>query len=50
MDYALEKELHSRDVCMSLPAREETYGDTERIIGTWFKKNRKKRRGGSLLK
>jgi aryl-alcohol dehydrogenase-like predicted oxidoreductase len=22
----------------SVPAREETYGDTERIIGTWFKK------------
>jgi aryl-alcohol dehydrogenase-like predicted oxidoreductase len=22
----------------SVPAREETYGDTERIIGTWLKK------------
>jgi hypothetical protein len=34
----------------SVPAREETYGDTERIIGTWFKKNRKKKRWFSLLK
>jgi aryl-alcohol dehydrogenase-like predicted oxidoreductase len=22
----------------SVPAREETYGSTERILGTWFKK------------
>jgi hypothetical protein len=30
----------------SVPAREETYRDTERI-GTWFKKQEEKRRGGS---
>jgi aryl-alcohol dehydrogenase-like predicted oxidoreductase len=39
MDYALEKELIFGTAEMySVPAREETYGDTERIIGTWFKK------------
>jgi hypothetical protein len=32
----------------SVPAREETYGDTERIIGTWFKEEEK--RWFSLLK
>jgi hypothetical protein len=39
MDYALEKELifGTQPRCI-VPAREETYGDTERIIGTWFKK------------
>jgi aryl-alcohol dehydrogenase-like predicted oxidoreductase len=40
MDYALEKELIFWDTAemYSVPAREETYRDTERIIGTWFKK------------
>jgi hypothetical protein len=45
----LKKELilgHSRDV---LFLREETYGDTERIIGTWFKKQEEEKRF-SLLK
>jgi aryl-alcohol dehydrogenase-like predicted oxidoreductase len=40
MDYALEKGVNFWDTAemYSVPAREETYGDTERIIGTWFKK------------
>jgi hypothetical protein len=44
MDYALEKEL-TAEMYLFSACSEETYGDTERIIGTWFKKNRKKRRG-----
>jgi hypothetical protein len=48
MDY--EKGVNFWDTAemYSVPAREENLRDTERIIGTWFKKNRKKRRGGSL--
>jgi aryl-alcohol dehydrogenase-like predicted oxidoreductase len=40
MDYALEKGVNFWDTAemYSVPAREETYGDTERIIGTYFKK------------
>jgi len=40
MDYALEKGVNFFDTAemYSVPAREETYGSTERIIGTWFKK------------
>jgi hypothetical protein len=33
----------------SVPAREET-GDTERIIGTWLKKQEEEKRWFSLLK
>jgi aryl-alcohol dehydrogenase-like predicted oxidoreductase len=40
MDYALEKGVNFFDVAelYPVPANAETYGDTERIIGTWFKK------------
>jgi aryl-alcohol dehydrogenase-like predicted oxidoreductase len=40
MDYALEKGVNFFDTAemYSVPAREETYGSTERILGTWFKK------------
>jgi aryl-alcohol dehydrogenase-like predicted oxidoreductase len=40
MDYALGEGVNFWDTAemYSVPAREETYGDTERIIGTWFKK------------
>lgn len=40
MDYALEKGVNFFDTAemYSVPAREETYGSTEKIIGTWFKK------------
>lgn len=46
MDYALEKGVNFFDTAemYSVPAKEETYGSTEKIIGTWFKKtgNREK--------
>ena len=40
MDYALERGVNFFDVAelYPVPANAETYGDTERIIGTWFKK------------
>lgn len=40
MDYALEKGVNFIDTAemYSVPGRQETYGSTERIIGTWFKK------------
>ena len=40
MDYALEKGVNFFDTAemYSVPAREETYGSTEKIIGSWFKK------------
>lgn len=42
MDYALENGVNFFDVAelYPVPANAETYGDTERIIGTWFKKNK----------
>ena len=46
MDYALEKGVNFFDVAelYPVPANAETYGATEKIIGTWFKKtgNREK--------
>ena len=46
MDFALENGVNFFDVAelYPVPANEKTYGDTERIIGTWFKKtgNREK--------
>ena len=46
MDYALEKGINFFDTAemYSVPGRKETYGSTEKIIGTWFKKTGKKRR------
>lgn len=40
MDYALEKGVNFFDTAemYSIPSRKETYGSTERIIGSWFKK------------
>ncbi len=40
MDYALENGVNFFDVAelYPVPANPETYGDTERIIGTWFQK------------
>ena len=40
MDYALEQGINFFDTAemYSVPARPETYGSTETIIGTWFKK------------
>lgn len=44
MDYALEKGINFFDTAemYSVPARQETYGSTEKIIGTWFKKTGKR--------
>ncbi|OOG63032.1 aldo/keto reductase [Flavobacterium sp. A45] len=44
MDYALEKGVNFFDTAemYSIPSREETYGSTEKIIGTWFKKTGKR--------
>lgn len=44
MDYALEKGVNFFDTAemYSVPARQETFGSTEKIIGTWFKKSGKR--------
>jgi aryl-alcohol dehydrogenase-like predicted oxidoreductase len=44
MDYAFEKGINFFDTAemYSVPAREETYGSTEKILGTWFKKTGKR--------
>ena len=44
MDYALEKGINFFDTAemYSIPSRMETYGSTEKIIGTWFKKSGKR--------
>ena len=43
MDYALEKGVNFFDTAemYSIPASEKTYGSTEKIVGTWFKKTGK---------
>jgi aryl-alcohol dehydrogenase-like predicted oxidoreductase len=44
MDYALENGINFFDTAemYSVPARQETYGSTEKILGTWFKKSGKR--------
>jgi aryl-alcohol dehydrogenase-like predicted oxidoreductase len=44
MDHAFEKGINFFDTAemYSVPAREETYGSTEKILGTWFKKTGKR--------
>ena len=44
MDYAFEKGINFFDTAemYSVPGRKETYGSTEKIIGTWFKKSGKR--------
>lgn len=44
MNYALEKGVNFFDTAemYSVPAHKETYGSTEKIIGSWFKKSRKR--------
>jgi aryl-alcohol dehydrogenase-like predicted oxidoreductase len=44
MDYALEKGVNFFDTAemYSIPAKQEKYGSTEKIIGTWFKKSGKR--------
>ena len=44
MDYALENGVNFFDTAemYSIPGRQETYGSTEKILGTWFKKSGKR--------
>jgi len=44
MDYALEKGVNFFDTAemYSIPGKQETYGSTEKIIGTWLKKTGKR--------
>ena len=44
MDYALEKGVNFFDTAemYSIPSKKETYGSSERIIGSWFKKSGKR--------
>ncbi|AWG20655.1 aldo/keto reductase [Flavobacterium faecale] len=44
MDFALDKGVNFFDTAemYSIPSHKETYGSTEKIIGTWFKKSKKR--------
>jgi len=44
LDYAIEQGINFIDTAelYSVPAKAETYGSTERIIGTWLKKRKKR--------
>ncbi|RTY70263.1 aldo/keto reductase [Flavobacterium sp. LS1P28] len=44
MDYAFENGVNFFDTAemYSIPGRQETYGSTEKILGTWFKKTGKR--------
>ena len=44
MDWALDHGVNFWDTAeiYSIPMRKETYGETERIIGNWFKKTNKR--------
>ena len=44
MDYALDNGVNFWDTAeiYAIPMREETYGETENIIGEWFKKTKKR--------
>ena len=44
MDYALEHGVNFWDTAeiYSIPPKQETFGDTEVIIGNWFKKTKKR--------
>ena len=44
MDYSLDQGINFWDTAelYSVPPKEETFGRTERIIGNWFKKNKKR--------
>ena len=44
MDYALEKGVNFWDTAeiYSIPPKEETFGSTEKIIGNWFEKTKKR--------
>lgn len=48
MDYAFEKGVNFFDTAemYSIPSHKETYGSTEKILGTWFRKTGKKGESG----
>ena len=52
MDFALSQGVNFWDTAeiYSIPMREETYGETEKIIGNWFKKQKKEMTLFLLLK
>ena len=45
MDFALSNGVNFWDTAelYAVPPRKETYGDTEEIIGNWFKKTKKRK-------
>ena len=45
MDYAFSNGVNFWDTAeiYSIPMREETYGETEKIIGNWFEKSKKRK-------
>ena len=45
MDYSLEQGVNFWDTAeiYSIPPKEETFGDTEVIIGNWFSKRKKEK-------
>ena len=44
MDYALDQGVNFWDTAeiYSIPPKQETFGDTEEIIGNWFEKSKKR--------
>ena len=52
MDYALDQGVNFWDTAeiYSIPPREETFGSTEKIIGNWFEKTKKRIKLFLLLK
>ena len=46
MDYAIDNGVNFWDTAeiYAIPMREETYGETENIIGEWFKKTKKRKK------
>ena len=52
MDFALSQGVNFWDTAeiYSIPMREETYGETEKIIGNWFQKTKKEMMLFLLLK
>ena len=44
MDYSLDNGINFFDTAelYAVPPKEETYGDTEEIIGNWFQKTKKR--------
>ena len=52
MDYALDQGVNFWDTAeiYSIPPKQETFGDTEVIIGNWFEKTKKERQSNFSFK